>query len=212
MNAYLIVGIVVWLYAISILKRARLSAFYFIVGSGGLFFILMGFSDPYWIWFFTHAVIHGIDWLSRIIGWSEVMFKYGMVHIANSTTPVYMTIDFECSGIIETMAYVSLVLFLPIFTRHERVFFTLFGIAWIYASNIIRIGVVIVIVHFFGGNYYFLAHSIIGRLVFYLLAIVLYFQVFTYSQLSQGLYLGFSRNVDRFKRWLMSKFRRGDAA
>ncbi len=37
MNIYLLIGIVVWLYILSILKRARLSAFHFIVGSGGLF-------------------------------------------------------------------------------------------------------------------------------------------------------------------------------
>ncbi len=38
MSIYLIIGIVVWLYALSILKRAGLSAFHFIVGSAGLFF------------------------------------------------------------------------------------------------------------------------------------------------------------------------------
>lgn len=38
MSIYLIIGIIVWLYILSILKRAQLSAFHFIFGSGGLFF------------------------------------------------------------------------------------------------------------------------------------------------------------------------------
>lgn len=58
MNVYIIVGTIIWLYVLSVLKRSKLSAFFFIVGSGGLFFILIALSDPYWVWFFTHAVLH----------------------------------------------------------------------------------------------------------------------------------------------------------
>lgn len=83
MNIYLLIGIVVWLYLLSILKRARLSAFYFIVGSGGLFFILIALSDPYWVWFFTHAVINGVKWFGELTGMSTVMNHYGLISISN---------------------------------------------------------------------------------------------------------------------------------
>ncbi len=36
MKISILVGTVVWLYALSVLKRARLSAYFFIVGSAGL--------------------------------------------------------------------------------------------------------------------------------------------------------------------------------
>ena len=114
MSIFQIIGAVVWLYALSVLKRSKLYAFFFIVGSVGLFFILITLSDHYWIWFFTHDVMHGIGWLGQLTHMSEIMPKYGLVSIYNSTSPVTMMIDYECSGIIETTAFVSLVVFLPI--------------------------------------------------------------------------------------------------
>ncbi|WP_334329219.1 exosortase family protein XrtG [Companilactobacillus sp. HBUAS59699] len=191
MNIYILLGIVVWLYMLSVLKRAQLSAFFFIVGSAGLFFILTAISKPYWVWFFTHAVIHGVDLFSRITDWSTVMLKTGLVYIANGSNPVVMSIDYECSGIIETCAFISLVVFFPMYKRKEKVFYGLFGLIFIYLSNVLRLIVVISIVHFGGGQAFFLAHSVIGRLVFYILVIALYYNVFTYSQLARGIYREF---------------------
>ncbi len=78
------------------------------------------------------------------------------------------------------------------------------GTLWIYVANVIRLASVIVIVHFGGGNLFFIAHSIVGRLVFYVLVIILYYDVFTYSQLSQGLYRGFKNRIQRLKQRIRS--------
>ncbi|MDC4186096.1 exosortase family protein XrtG [Loigolactobacillus coryniformis] len=204
MNIYLLIGIVVWLYLLSILKRARLSAFHFIIGSGGLFFILIALSDPYWVWFFTHAVINGVKWFGELTGMSTVMNRYGLISISNPTAPVTMSIDYECSGIIETVAFLSMVIFLPMYNKFERVFFSILGTLWIYVANVIRLVSVIMIVHFGGGNLFFLAHSIVDRLIFYVLVIMLYYEVFTFSQLSQGLYHIFKIRVQRFEQRIRS--------
>lgn len=191
MRVSILLGTVVWLYALSVLKRARLSAYFFIVGSAGLFFILTSISHPYWIWFFTHAVIHGVAFFNEFAHWSTIMYHTGLVYITNGTNPVIMSIDYECSGIIETCAFVSLVAFFPTYQRKEKVFYALFGIAYIYAINVLRLCVVVAIVHFGGGQTFFLAHSVMGRLIFYVLVIALYYNVFTYSQLAQGIYREF---------------------
>ncbi|MFC6165360.1 MULTISPECIES: exosortase family protein XrtG [Lactiplantibacillus] len=191
MDVNILLGTVGWLYALSVLKRARLSAFTFIVGSAGLFFILSALSRPYWVWFFTHAVIHGVALFSDITNWSTIMFKTGLVYITNGANPVIMSIDYECSGIIETCAFVALVSFFPTYERKEKVFYALFGLIYIYAINVLRLCIVVVIVHFGGGQTFFLAHSVIGRLVFYVLIIALYYNVFTYSQLARGIYREF---------------------
>lgn len=41
MNPWLLLGILVWLYILSVLKKVHLPAYFFIVGSIGLFFILI---------------------------------------------------------------------------------------------------------------------------------------------------------------------------
>lgn len=197
MNSFLLLGIIIWIYMLSVLKRAKLTAFSFIVGSVGMFFILMALSMPYWIWFFTHAVINGVDWLGSITHMSRCFPKYGIVYINNNLNPVTMTIDYECSGIIETAAYTSLLAFYPTYSRQEKVFYLVFGALWIYLSNIIRLMIVILMVHFGGASLFYLAHSILGRIVFYFLVITLYYNVFTYSRLSQGIYQNFKERIRR---------------
>ncbi|WP_204121247.1 MULTISPECIES: exosortase family protein XrtG [Levilactobacillus] len=191
MRVSILLGIVVWLYVLSVLKRARLSAFYFIAGSAGLFFILTSISRPYWVWFFTHAVIHGVALFNDVTNWCTIMYKMGLVYISNAGNSVIMSIDYECSGIIETCAFIALVAFFPMYKRKEKVFYALFGLIYIFLINVLRLSVVITFVHFGGGQTFFLAHSILGRLIFYVLIIVLYYNVFTYSQLAQGLYRDF---------------------
>jgi len=197
MNSYLLLGIIVWLYMLSVLKRAKLMAFSFIVGSVGLFFILMALSDPYWIWFFTHAVIDGVSGIGNITHMAQTSPKYGLVYISNNLNPVMMTIDYECSGIIETTAYVGLLAFYPTYSRKEKSFYLVFGMLWIYLSNVIRLTIIILIVHLGGGSLYYMAHTILGRIIFYLLVITLYYNVFTYSRMSQGIYKVFKERIKR---------------
>lgn len=192
MNPWLIAGMVVWLYILSVLKRVHLSAYHFIFGSIGLFFILIALSTPYWIWFFTHAVILAIKFLGSITKFCTVMSKYGIVHIiSGNQSSLLMTIDYECSGIIETTAFTALVIFFPVYSRQERFFYVIFGMLWIYLANVIRLTIIVVMVHFVGYQSFFFAHTILGRLVFYALVIALYYNVFTYSQLSKGIYSKF---------------------
>lgn len=188
MSSYLLLGTIIWLYMLSVLKRARLTAYYFIVGSAGLFFVLMALAYPYWVWFFTHAVINGVHLFGELTGWATVLLKSGMVYVFNAGHPLGMTIDFECSGIIETCALVALIAFFPTYARREKVFYVVFGMVYIYLANVLRLIVIITILHFGGGAWFFMAHTVIGRLVFYVLVIALYYNIFTYSQLAQGIY------------------------
>ncbi|KRM95066.1 hypothetical protein FC19_GL002158 [Liquorilactobacillus aquaticus DSM 21051] len=197
MSVYLIIGIVIWVYVLSLLKRTQLSAFSFIWGSVGLFFVLITLSNRYWIWFFTQAVMKGVGWIGSLTQMSSTLPKYSIISIFNSSSPVNMSIDYECSGVIETLAFLSLVFFFPIYSRYEKLFFSLLGVLWIYLANVIRLLLIIIIVHFNGGQSFFIAHSLIGRFVFYALVIALYYLVFTSSQLSHNMYFTCKKWVQR---------------
>ena len=197
MNIYLIIGSIVWFYVLSLFKRAKLTAFFFIWGSVGLFFILVFLSSPYWSWLWTHNITLLMGWLSSLTRIGQAIPKYNIISIFNSYEPVNMTIDYECSGIIETLAFVCLVSFFPIFDRYQKLFFSLLGAGWIFLANVLRLYLIILLVHFGGGSYFYLAHSIIGRIIFYILAIVLYYNVFTSSQLAQSLYSSWHRLIQR---------------
>ena len=76
MNIYVLIGIVVWLYLLSVMKRSKLSAFYFILGSVGLFYLLIVFSRPYWVWFLTQLVIKVVDLFGSFANVTEEFSKY----------------------------------------------------------------------------------------------------------------------------------------
>ncbi|WP_261806696.1 exosortase family protein XrtG [Lapidilactobacillus luobeiensis] len=188
MSGWLLFGVLAWLYGLSLLKRAHLPAFYFIWGSVGLFFILIALADPYWIWFQKQLVVRGAGGLGQTLKMAQVLPRLMLIEVVHGPTINFLSIDYECSGIIEMTAFWGLVAFYPSFSSQEKVFYGLGGALWIYCANVIRLLLVVTLVFFGGDAWFFAAHAIIGRLVFYLLVIVLYYHVFTYSQVSQGAY------------------------
>ncbi|GAJ27502.1 membrane protein [Liquorilactobacillus sucicola DSM 21376 = JCM 15457] len=195
MSVYLIIGTIIWVYGLSLLRRTKLAAFSFIWGSVGLFFILITLSNRYMIWLFTQAVMRGVGWIGEVAKMSTNLTRYSIISIANASSPVNMVIDYECSGVIETLAFLSLVFFFPMYSRYEKLFFSVLGMLWIYLANILRLLLIIIIVHFSGGQFFFVAHSLLGRLFFYVLVIALYYLVFTSSQLSHSIYFAFRERM-----------------
>ena len=85
----------------------------------------------------------------------------------------------ECSGIIEIMAFISLLAFFDVYKRPEKIAVGIAGVAGIMLANALRIVLICEIVHFCGVDAYSVAHTFIGRLFFYALTVLLYFYVFT---------------------------------
>lgn len=188
MNIYILIGIAIWFYLLSVMRRSKLSAFYFILGSIGLFYLLILFSRPYWVWFLTQLVIKTVDLFGSIPNVTEEFSKYSLIVIHSAKEQMSLYVDYECSGVIETSAFLGLLSFYPLYNRQEKVFFGILGILWIFVSNVLRLLFVVAFVHFGGSDVYFLAHSILGRLFFYGLVITLYYHTFTYSQVARSLY------------------------
>lgn len=186
MSIFLLISGVIWLYALSVFKRAKLPAFYFIVGSVGLFFILFFFSKPYFIWIMARAVTFGVSLVAHPLNLATVYSDHGLIAINNGFNAITMSIDYECSGVIETAAFWALLAFYPMYQAKEKVVLALLGFLWMYVANVIRLILIVLIVHTFGVNYFFLAHSIIGRIVFYIFAVFFYYKVFTYGYLEKN--------------------------
>ncbi len=106
-------------------------------------------------------------------------FKYGILFIESATGTMTLQIDFECSGIIEIIAFLSLLAFFRVYERNERLLVGIAGVVFIILANALRIIIICEMIHFFGVEMYSLAHTVVGRLVFYALSVCLYFYVFT---------------------------------
>ena len=95
---------------------------------------------------------------------------------------ITLQIDFECSGIIEIMAFISLLAFFNVYNFSEKVMVGIGGFCYIMLCNALRIVMICMSVYFWGMGAYYVVHTFIGRIFFYVLSVYLYFYVFTKPQ------------------------------
>ena len=168
-----------WIYLMSVLDRAKLNFWHFIVGSLGLFLFLMVMIRPVMVDPLSKAVAAMAGLIGSITGTFTAFFRYGIIFVTSATGSITLQIDFECSGIIEIIAYLSLLIFFRVYTKHERAFLAIAGVIFIMIANALRVLLICEMIHFMGPSVYHVSHTIFGRIIFYALSVVLYFFVFT---------------------------------
>ena len=178
-----IVLVLVWLYVLHLLKKSELSFWRFLVGSAGLFIFGMVWIRPLLTQPLAQVVaaISGI--VGQLTGFYSTYFKYGVIFVntvANET--MTLVIDFECSGILEIMAFISLLAFFKSYTNLEKVIVGALGTVYMIFANALRITVICLMIHFGGTKLYYVAHTFVGRIIFYVLTVAMYFYVFTRTQ------------------------------
>ena len=184
-----------WIYLLSVFKRGKLESFRFILGSIGTFLILFIFSN-----IFRTKFVELFSTLLSIIGnftgFFESYSKYGMLFINHNNTVISLYIDMECSGLLEMIIFTSTLIFFPVYKGFQKLKTIITGIVFIILANYIRIISILLLIYQFGSNLvlnlfgnlieipvYTIAHSIIGRFIFYLIIIVLYYNIFTKKQI-----------------------------
>lgn len=122
--------------------------------------------------------------VGRLSGIFSAFASYGILFIEESEGgPVSLYVDFECAGLVEILVFLSLLTFFQAYKWHEKIVVGILGVLGIAAANILRLSIICTMIHFMGNEIYYLAHTIVGRLVFYLFTIILYFYVFTRRQI-----------------------------
>lgn len=195
-----VIGVVltaVWLYFLRIFRKSELPAWRFIWGSCGLFILMMIFVRPQLTQLLAQIVAALAGAFGKLTGMFTSYFKYGVIFIdSKGGGSISLLIDFECSGILEITAFISLLAFFRVYSVYERIVVGILGVVYIIFANALRIVCISTIIYFFGMQSYNVAHTYIGRLVFYALSVLLYFFVFTKSQIIRQKVGGFSYGVD----------------
>lgn len=181
-NWIVAVAIIVWIYMLIVLKRGKLDFWYFTVGSAGLFTICIMVLQPILLMPMQNSVAAVSGLIGEITGTYESFFEKGLLFISHGSTQISLYIDFECSGIIETTAFLALLWFFPAYQFYEKIVVSVIGIISIFMANVLRIFIICQMIYWGGGDMYFIAHSLVGRLIFYACTIALYFYVFTKAQ------------------------------
>lgn len=182
---FLIVVIALWLYLLNVLNRAKLNFWRYLCGSMGLFVILLMTLKDILIVPMAQCVAAMAGVIGNITGTFTPYLKYGIIFIDNVMGSMTLQIDLECSGIIEIMAFISLLVFFRVYTIYERIIVGVLGTAFIMVCNALRITLICEAVHFFGNGAYYVSHTFVGRIFFYVLTVILYFYVFTKPHIIQ---------------------------
>lgn len=183
MKILIAVLFVVWVYILTVLHRAKLPFFKFLVGSVGMFLILMATLQPIITVPLQKAVAASTGIIGDMTGMFYSYYQYSLIFVEHGFSSISMYIDYECSGVIELLAFSSLVWFFPLYNFIEKAVVNIAGILWIFASNILRLTFICIMVYVFGNDIFFFAHAIFGRIIFYGLTVMLYFHVFTRPQI-----------------------------
>lgn len=174
---------VLWMYLLRVLKKGDLKFWHYITGSGGLFVFMMVYLRPVLTQPLARMIAVLAGFPGKIFDIYSAYFKYGIIFVRSGQESISLLIDFECSGIIELLAFVSLLAFFDVYERVEKIIVGMAGVVALILGNVFRIVVICVIIHFCGTSSYYVAHAFIGRIVFYAISVVVYFYIFTRPQI-----------------------------
>lgn len=175
--------VLAWLYLLRTTDRAKLPFWHFITGAVGLFLFMMVLIRPVLTQPLARAVAAMAGLIGNLTDTFTPFFRYGILFVESAGGAITLQIDFECSGIVEIMAFLALLVFFRVYTIPERIIVGIGGTLYIMLANALRILIICEMIHFLGTDVYYAAHTIIGRLVFYVLSVLLYFYVFTKPQI-----------------------------
>lgn len=198
MTIFTVVCFLVWIYLLSVFTRGKLYFYQFIWGSVGLFVFMMMWIQPVAIQPLTSLVCSAAGVIGRITGFYESYSEYSMLFVQHGSEAISLCIDYECSGIIEMMAYISMLAFFRVYDWMQRIILSVLGCMMIFFANIIRLFVICTTIYYFGNDAYYIAHTIVGRIIFYVLSVILYYYIFTKSQIVKQKIGGFhyAKNTD----------------
>ena len=197
MFIFQVICFIIWLYILWVYHRAGLKFHKFVIGSVGAFIFMLVWIQGYITAPLTRFVAYVAGVVGELTGLYDSYYEYSMLFIPKSTAAVSLVVDFECSGVIEMMAFLALLWFFDVYSKKEKLKYSLVGIIYIFGANVLRIFVICLIIYLGGNDWFYFAHSIFGRLVFYALTVVLYFDVFTKAQIKRQKIGSFSYEEDK---------------
>lgn len=171
--------VLVWILAVIFLKKLNMHFFVFLIGSVGLFCFLMYIFTGYLEKYLAYGVTYCMGVIGKATGLFSAYSEYSMVMVQHRHQAVTFFVDYECSGLIEMLVYICLLVFYPIYRCKEKARLLVFGIVFIFVANVIRVFTICVIIRAFGNNMFFFSHTVFARILFFAFMLGLYYVVFT---------------------------------
>lgn len=175
--------ILIWIYLLIMFHQLKMIAFKFFVGSVGFFFITTIFFKNLIENFFSNISFSILSLLSTPTNIFDAYQDVQSVLVSTSTGILSMNLTYECSGVIEILVFISLILFYPISSYLKKVSLLFIGLISLILANVVRIMFIISMSKFFGLEVYSFVHLFFARVLFFVLSALIYYFIFTKVQI-----------------------------
>ncbi|MBM3956990.1 MAG: archaeosortase/exosortase family protein [Gemmatimonadetes bacterium] len=175
----------VWALAVLFFRANRIWLPYYILGSVGLAFILIfvGRATPIEP-LLQHSVAAGVHAVSEVVHIPTKIFRAApgavlVLVISQDVGWTMLQVTVESSGLLESAVITGMLMFYPGWSLGKRAYLTLGALLATYVANIVRMMVIVTTLHFVGKDSLLFSHTIIGRAVFFVIVIAIYWYLMT---------------------------------
>lgn len=177
-----IISMIIWIFLIKMFYDLKMTAFKFYAGSIGLFFILLFFFRSYLELGFKALLFYSLSFLSNL---THLFYISTLSNTVVNVNNLNFNINFntQASTLISMVVFTSLICFFPLLRAKRRVFLFFLGNILIFLINIFRSFIVILLIRLFSTYSLVIDFDIIGKLIFFVLIITLYYFIFTKAQI-----------------------------
>jgi exosortase family protein XrtG len=175
----------VWVAAVVFLRYYRIWLPYYVIGAvGSAYWLVIGLKASGQEIVIASMVASTVSTISNLMGISAKTFANapGLLLVLVVTQNVGWTVlqvGVESSGLLEMCVLTSLLIFYPGWTFSRCIFSVLIGILATWGANIIRMMLIVVLLTEFGKPVLVLAHTFIGKAVFFAITVIIYWVLIT---------------------------------
>ena len=183
---------VIWVAVVIFLRKARIWLPYYVVSAVGCaYWLVLVFGNQLGL---EPLLAHSVAWMvhitSNLLGIPTRIFEGTpgvllVLVIYQDIGWTVLQVGLESSGMLEITVLVSLLLFYPGWTLLHRLRLILFGGIAMWVANILRMLVIVVMLNQFGKEALVLAHMYVGKAVFFVLVILIFWFIITRPTLKQ---------------------------
>lgn len=188
----LLLGSLAWIGLVLFLRQRRIWIFYYLAGT-------IGFSTLFVL--VNRSMVHSEILLAKSIA-ESLHYLTGLIHIPTrifEETPglllvlvvvqrvgwTALQIGVESSALLEISVLLGLIMFYPGWKIQDRLWRSLAGIALTWLANLLRMLMIVLMLHFLGKEVLVLAHTFLGKLVFFMCTVAIYWFLITVPSLKQ---------------------------
>ena len=176
-------ALVVWVVLLLFFRSHRNWLPYYVLGSVGLAFVLIGVGRLFFLeQFLQVSTAASVHILSVITGVETRLFPavpgaLMVLVISQDLGWTVLNIGLESSGLLEIGVLTGMVGFYPGWSLRRRLLTIFLGVFATYVANVVRVSFIVASLHWGGKDLLFISHTIGGRRIFFTLVVLIFWFV-----------------------------------